>query len=98
MLIVQKVPVLVELTKACIEGVQTVFYNDINFQEVQIPVLNISKTSLKIVAKTEFAELLDTMEPVVNFEKKIRDPAVKYDFELDTFQKLVSFLCFSCSV
>lgn len=61
----------------------------INFQNIKIPVLNISKTQLKIVARTEYAEMMDTTVPVVNFEKKIPDPAVNYDFELDTFQKLV---------
>lgn len=69
-----------------------------NFQNIKIPVLNISKTQLKIVARTEYAEMMDTTVPVVNFEKKIPDLAVKYDFELDTFQKLVivtSYILFS---
>lgn len=39
--------------------------------------------------KTEWAEMLDTTKLVVNFEKKIPDPAVRFNFELDTFQKMV---------
>lgn len=54
-----------------------------------MPVLRISQGTMKVVTKTEFAELLDTTKPVLNFDKRIPDPAVKYDFDLDVFQKLV---------
>ncbi|XP_065206278.1 superkiller complex protein 2 [Planococcus citri] len=57
--------------------------------EVQLPVLKISSSkSNRFAVKTEWAELLDTSKPVVDFHKKIEDPAVRWDFELDTFQKL----------
>lgn len=56
-----------------------------------MPVLKISaaSTSAKSIIKTEWAELLDSTQTVVDFHEKINDPAVKYGFELDTFQKLV---------
>ncbi len=59
-------------------------------QEVKMPVLNISSTRTKMTMKTEWAEMLDTSNPVPDFEKKIPDPAVKYSFELDVFQKMVN--------
>lgn len=63
------------------------------FQDAKIPLLKISSLkSAKSATKTEWAELLDTTRPVVNFHKKIIDPAVMWNFELDTFQKLVSYL------
>lgn len=51
--------------------------------------LRISSTTAVTKTKTEWAELLDTTKLIVNFDKKIPDPAVKFNFELDTFQKMV---------
>lgn len=59
------------------------------FQEVLLPVLKISSTTSVSKTKTEWAELLDTTKLIVNFDKKIPDPAVNFNFELDTFQKMV---------
>lgn len=48
-------------------------------------VLKISDT---IIAKSmEWAEMLDVTQPVVDFELRIPNPAYKYPFELDIFQK-----------
>lgn len=58
-----------------------------------MPVLKISSIkSNKSATKTEWAELLDTSKPVVDFHGKVPDPAVRWDFELDTFQKSVQLL------
>jgi len=56
------------------------------FDEINIPVLKISETRPEL-AKTEWAEQLDVSAPVIDFEKKIPDLAIKFDYELDTFQK-----------
>lgn len=37
---------------------------------------------------TEWAILLDSTQPVKDFKEKVPDMAIKYDFELDPFQKL----------
>ncbi|XP_012275603.1 helicase SKI2W [Orussus abietinus] len=50
-----------------------------------IPVLNISQPSK--AQQKEWAEEIDVSVPVTDFEKKIPDPAFKFDYELDTFQK-----------
>lgn len=48
-------------------------------------VLKISDT---IIAKSmEWAEMLDVTQPVVDFDLRIPNPAYKYPFELDIFQK-----------
>lgn len=66
-------------------------YLTFGFQEVSLPVLKISSTTAVSKTKTEWAELLDTTKLIVNFDQKIPDPAVKFNFELDTFQKMVLF-------
>lgn len=56
------------------------------FKESKIPVLKISETS-KTNAKTEWAEQIDVMVPVTDFDKKILQPAMTFPYELDNFQK-----------
>lgn len=57
-----------------------------------MPVLKISDTGKGDKAtsgkSTEWAVLLDTTKPVNNFNESVPDMAHKYEFELDTFQKL----------
>lgn len=54
--------------------------------EINIPVLKISEKRSEL-AKSEWAEQLDVSAPVADFDKKIPDPAIKFEYELDTFQK-----------
>ncbi|KAG7202632.1 hypothetical protein KM043_009812 [Ampulex compressa] len=51
-----------------------------------IPILVLSDKPAKTV-KTEWAEQLDVTIPVTDFEKLIPDPAITFEYELDTFQK-----------
>ncbi|EZA51202.1 hypothetical protein DMN91_012752 [Ooceraea biroi] len=55
-------------------------------EETNIPVLKISEKQPEL-AKTEWAEQLDVSAPIVDFDKRIPDPAIRFDYELDTFQK-----------
>lgn len=55
--------------------------------EPNIPVLNITEKATFTKTFTEWAEVLDVSIPVADFEKRIPDPAFKYPYELDTFQK-----------
>ncbi|KAG7169871.1 helicase SKI2W-like isoform X1 [Homarus americanus] len=53
-------------------------------------VLNISdasRSSTIVVKNTEWAENIDVNEPVDDFNSQVPNPACKYPFELDTFQK-----------
>ncbi|XP_012256914.2 helicase SKI2W [Athalia rosae] len=52
-----------------------------------LPVLEITKKVNVAKISTEWAEVLDVSLPVSDFEKRIPDPAIKYPYELDTFQK-----------
>lgn len=54
--------------------------------EINIPVLKISETRSEL-AKSEWAEQLDVSAPVTDFDKRVPDPAIKFEYELDTFQK-----------
>ncbi|XP_043670691.1 helicase SKI2W [Vespula pensylvanica] len=54
--------------------------------EPEIPVLNISEESSKVV-EMEWAEQIDVSVPIIDYEKKIPDPAITFEYELDTFQK-----------
>lgn len=54
--------------------------------EINIPVLKISEKRSEL-AKSEWAEQLDVSAPVTDFDKKVPDPAIKFEYELDTFQK-----------
>lgn len=55
----------------------------------ELPVLKLSeKSNSSSLRGTEWAVLLDCTRPVLNFEELIPDPAYKFPFELDTFQKL----------
>ncbi|XP_046818992.1 helicase SKI2W [Vespa crabro] len=54
--------------------------------EPEIPVLNISEEPSKII-EMEWAEQIDVSVPITDFEKKIPDPAMTFEYELDTFQK-----------
>jgi antiviral helicase SKI2 len=57
-----------------------------------IPVLKITETApLKQPTQTQWAEELDISRPVTDFEKKIPAMAKTWPFELDTFQKKVSY-------
>lgn len=51
-----------------------------------IPVLKISEKQTELT-KTEWAEQLDVSAPVIDFDKRISDPAITFNYELDTFQK-----------
>lgn len=55
-------------------------------EEPSIPVLKISEKQPQL-AKTEWAEQIDVSAPVIDFGKRIPDPAIKFEYELDTFQK-----------
>lgn len=53
-------------------------------------VLNISeapKPDAIIVKRTDWAEMIDVNEPVEDFHARVPNPACKYPFELDIFQK-----------
>lgn len=54
--------------------------------ELEIPVLKITEEG-KSSLQTEWAEQLDTTVSVTEFEKKVPDPAIKFNYELDNFQK-----------
>jgi len=41
----------------------------------------------KTNAKTEWAEQIDVMVPVNDFDKKVLQPAMTFPYELDNFQK-----------
>ncbi|XP_012058897.1 PREDICTED: helicase SKI2W [Atta cephalotes] len=74
------------------ESVQTVdnnipfIDNSILPKETDIPVLKISETQTELT-KAEWAEQLDVSAPVTDFNKRIPDPAITFNYELDTFQK-----------
>lgn len=53
---------------------------------VDHPVLMISETEVA-VKNMEWAEMVDVTQPVLDFELRVPNPAHKYDFELDIFQK-----------
>ncbi|GAB1863836.1 Helicase SKI2W [Camponotus japonicus] len=55
-------------------------------EETNIPILKISEKQPEFV-KTEWAEQLDVSAPITDFDKRIPDPAIKFEYELDTFQK-----------
>lgn len=55
-------------------------------EEMNIPVLKISEKQSEF-AKTEWAEQLDVSAPITDFDKRVPDPAIRFDYELDTFQK-----------
>lgn len=58
----------------------------------EIPVLNITNSNVKLgVTSTEWAEMIDVSLPVPNFREQIKDMAHEFPFELDNFQKQVSF-------
>jgi len=61
-------------------------------QEDTIPVLKITQTApLKHQTRSQWAEELDVSCPVRDFEKKVPVMAKTWTFELDTFQKMVSY-------
>lgn len=52
------------------------------------PILDISKTTKRQkVLSMEYAEWVDITQPVTDFDAQIPEPAHKFPFELDTFQK-----------
>jgi antiviral helicase SKI2 len=61
-------------------------------QEDIIPVLKITESGpVKLHRKAQWAEELDVSCPVTDFEKKLPTMAKTWPFELDTFQKKVSY-------
>jgi antiviral helicase SKI2 len=61
-------------------------------QEDIIPVLKITESApLKRQRRSQWAEELDVSCPVMDFEKKVPVMAKTWRFELDTFQKKVSY-------
>lgn len=62
----------------------------------EIPVLNITSSAGKQgIMSTDWAEMIDVSQPVPEFREKIRDMAQTYPFELDNFQKQVSFTSYT---
>ena len=55
-------------------------------KQSKIPVLKISEAP-KSNQKTKWAEQIDIMVPVTDFDKKIPEPAMIFPYELDNFQK-----------
>lgn len=55
-------------------------------EESNVPVLRISEKRTE-AAKSEWAEQLDVSVPIIDFEKRVPDPAINFPYELDTFQK-----------
>lgn len=53
---------------------------------VDHPVLMISETDIA-VTNMEWAEMVDVTQPVLDFDLRVPNPAHKYEFELDIFQK-----------
>ncbi|VVC44720.1 Hypothetical protein CINCED_3A011937 [Cinara cedri] len=49
--------------------------------------LNISENSERALVKSEWVEELDISNPIHNFDELLPDPAYKWEFELDSFQK-----------
>lgn len=61
-------------------------------QEDTIPVLKITQAApLKHQTRSQWAEELDVSCPVRDFENKVPVMAKTWPFELDTFQKMVSY-------
>ena len=54
--------------------------------EPKIPLLKISEHT-KTSSQAEWAEELDVSVAVSDFDKKVPDPAIKFKYELDNFQK-----------
>ncbi|VVC40611.1 Helicase, C-terminal,DEAD/DEAH box helicase domain,P-loop containing nucleoside triphosphate [Cinara cedri] len=50
-------------------------------------VLKISGNSERALVKSKWVEELDISKPIHNFDELLPDPAYKWEFELDTFQK-----------
>lgn len=52
--------------------------------------LKISGNAERVLVKSKWVEELDISKPIDNFDELLPDPAYKWEFELDTFQKQVS--------
>jgi antiviral helicase SKI2 len=73
----------------CVQHLHLLMYFS---QEDIIPVLKITQTApLRRKMQTQWAEELDVSCPVRDFEKKVPVMAKTWPFELDTFQKQVSY-------
>lgn len=59
-------------------------------KDLDIPVLKISE--YKKVEDTKWAVMVDIKKPVNEFHERIPELAHQYPFELDTFQKQVSYI------
>lgn len=53
-------------------------------------VLKISENAERALVKSKWVEELDISKPIDNFDELLPDPAYKWEFELDTFQKQVN--------
>lgn len=64
-------------------------WNDsiLNIPDLTDSVLEISKVDSNMPTVTQWAEMMDVSQPVKDFNERIPNPAHKYPFELDTFQK-----------
>jgi len=51
--------------------------------------LKISGNVERALVKSKWVEELDISKPINNFDELLPDPAYKWEFELDTFQKQV---------
>lgn len=56
--------------------------------------LKISGNVERALIKSKWVEELDISKPIDNFDELLPDPAYKWEFELDTFQKQVIILLF----
>lgn len=54
--------------------------------------LKISGNVERALIKSKWVEELDISKPIDNFDELLPDPAYKWEFELDTFQKQVNIL------
>ncbi|XP_050420420.1 helicase SKI2W [Adelges cooleyi] len=61
--------------------------DEINHIKNENFVLKISGTSERSLVKSQWVEELDISKPIDNFDELLPDPAYKWEFELDTFQK-----------
>lgn len=56
----------------------------------ELPILNITSSNVKLGAtSTEWAEMIDVSQPVLEFRERLKYMAHTYPFELDNFQKQV---------
>ncbi|XP_063988290.1 superkiller complex protein 2 [Diachasmimorpha longicaudata] len=69
------------IDNSTIDGLDVLNFNDFT------PVLKLMEKPKSTAKQAEWAEQLDVSVPVVDFDKKVPNPAITFDYELDTFQK-----------